>query len=632
MPTADDPTRPVRRWPLWVGGALVVIATGIILAVFSYSISLSERAATDRVLAQQTIQRLRTAQTNLYTANEILASAVLRQNSRSLPRAAGHARDAMQVFEGESGALRDGAGEWMRRFYQVQSAAYAGDWPRARDTLARLVAHQPLTREVARTVALEDAKWLSADEGMMVSDARSRGFALPVAAAGLLLVLAAGLLGYLAAQALRLYGRERRRTEEEERRADVLEAAVQERTGDLLEANANLEREIEERSTAEAQLRQAQKMEAIGQLTGGIAHDFNNMLAVVVGGIELARRKMGEPDQVARHLDRAMEGSERAVALTRRLLSFARSEPANARPLSLSDLVAGLSDMLERTLDERIAVDLRLAEDLPPVCVDRHQMENAILNLVVNARDAMPGGGRLTVATRNLPGEPGWVELSVSDTGEGMDEATRDRALEPFFTTKRAGQGTGLGLSQIFGLVRAADGHMELDSAPGEGTTVRIRLPALADAIPAADRPAPAHSSPAVPKPSLSDRHRILVVEDDARVRRATVSALEEIGHKVLACSDGAAALALVRGGTAVDLIVSDVVMPGLSGPDLATELERCGRAVPILFVTGYAATQAGDRLSRHVVLRKPFTISQLAGAVASTMEVGEAFAEGEAA
>ncbi len=436
--------------------------------------------------------------------------------------------------------------------------------------------------------------------------------------AGTVLVLAAALLGATASRALTQQARARHRSQRDAERTEALEAAVRARTADLLQSNAHLEREMTERSAAEAQLRQGQKMEAIGQLTGGIAHDFNNMLAVVVGGIELARRKIDQPREVARHLDRAMEGSDRAVALTRRLLSFSRAEPVNAEALSLNTLVTGLADLLERSLGERIAVTLALGEDLWPVRVDRNQMENAILNLAVNARDAMPDGGALRIATANRDGAVARVALSVSDTGAGMDEQTRDRALEPFFTTKAVGHGTGLGLSQVFGLVRAASGEMWIDSTVGQGTTVWLSLPAIAAEV--AETPRATRDSSLPPS---SERSTVLVVEDDARVRRATVSALEELGHRTLACSDGMAALALLRGGTAVDLLVSDVVMPGLSGPALAAELEASGRQVPILFVTGYAATDGADRLALHQVLRKPFTIAQLSAAVAATLSRG---------
>ena len=611
MTTADPLARSEpHRWPLWLGGALVALATAILMVLFYTSIQSSQRAATDRVLAQQTIERLRAAESGMHRAHEILAVVILSRNAAALPRAAAQARAAMRVFEGEDGTLRWGAGEWMQRFYAVYSAAGSGDWEEANDALTRLVADQPLTREVGVRIARENRNWLSADEGMMASDARARGFARPVAGAGLLLVLAASLLGFLAAQATRLYGRARRKAVVDAQRAAALEAAVSARTSELVEANAHLEREMAERSAAEAQLRQAHKMEAIGQLTGGIAHDFNNMLAVVVGGIELAKRRVDDTAQVARHLDRAMEGCERAVALTRRLLSFARAEPANAQLLSLNSIIEGLGDMLERTLGEPVTVRLDLADDLWPVLVDRSPLENAILNLAVNARDAMPKGGSLTIATRNDPVTT-CVELAVTDTGVGMDADVRDRALEPFFTTKPSGHGTGLGLSQIFGLVKASDGRMAIDSAPGEGTTIRISLPARPDAV-VEDQSIGLKAAAHGPVPPRS----VLVVEDDVRVRRSTIGALEALGHRVRSCSDGASALALFRDGESVDLVVSDVVMPGLSGPDLARELERTDRVVPILFVTGYADTQQGGVLSRYELLRKPFTIDQLGRAV----------------
>ena len=605
----------LRRWPLWLGGVLVASATVILLALFYFSIQQSQRAATDRVLAQQTIERLRTAQAGMHNTGEMLAGAILRHDPQTLPRAAMQARQAMQVFEGEGGNLRVGAGEWMRRFYSVYAAAGSSDWSVADDALTRLIADQPLTREVTHRIAQENSRWASADEGMMASDARTRGFAVPVAGAGLLLILAASLLGFLAAQATRLYGRARRRAEQDAERASALEAAVGARTAELVEANAHLEREMTERGAAEAQLRQAQKMDAIGQLTGGIAHDFNNMLSVVVGGIELAKRRAGEPAQVARHLDRAMEGCERAVALTRRLLSFARAEPVNAQHLSLNDVVRGVGDMLERTLGEQITISLDLADDLWPVLVDRGPLENAILNLAVNARDAMPGGGALRIASRNdVQSET--AELTVADNGIGMPADVRDRALEPFFTTKASGVGTGLGLSQIFGLVKAADGRMEIDSTPGLGTTVRIALPAFPDA--AVD----GEPTGVVAAPDVEVRSSdVLVVEDDARVRRATVHALEALGHRVRACSDGAAALALLRGGGTAGLVVSDVVMPGLSGPDMARELERLEQDIPILFVTGYADTERADVLARYELLRKPFTLDQLASAIGRALE-----------
>jgi signal transduction histidine kinase len=278
---------------------------------------------------------------------------------------------------------------------------------------------------------------------------------------GILVGIGAITLGVIAVQALRQNAQARRQVEDEAERSEALEQAVRERTQELWEANQALKAEAEERQAAEAQLRQVQKMEAVGQLTGGIAHDFNNMLAVVVGGIDLGLRRLNGPRrEVMTHLNNAMEGATRAAALTRRLLSFARSEPLLPERVDSKELIGGMSDLLDRTLGERIRVQVRIAADTWPIYVDPHQLENAIVNLAVNARDAMDGQGvmRVTAANAKLaanevgdirPGE--YVKISVSDTGCGMTPDVLERAFEPFFTTKPVGKGTGLGLSQIFG-------------------------------------------------------------------------------------------------------------------------------------------------------------------------------------
>ncbi len=294
---------------------------------------------------------------------------------------------------------------------------------------------------------------------------------------GVIVGLFAIFMGYVAVQALRQNAAARREAETEAERAQLLEEAVRERTQELLEANQALKAEAIERQAAEAQLRQVQKMEAVGQLTGGIAHDFNNMLAVVVGGIDLARRRLNGPRrEVMTHLTNAMEGATRAAALTRRLLSFARSEPLMPERVDSAALVGGMSELLDRTLGERIKVETRLADDAWPVFVDPHQLENAVLNLAVNARDAMEGQGRLTIRTRNVRMEANevgdiragdYLELQVIDTGCGMTPEVRERAFEPFFTTKAVGKGTGLGLSQIFGFAHQSGGEVGIESAVG---------------------------------------------------------------------------------------------------------------------------------------------------------------------
>src|SRR4030095_2247046 len=292
---------------------------------------------------------------------------------------------------------------------------------------------------------------------------------------GFVVGLGAVFLGVVAVQALRQNAAARKQIETEAERAEALEQAVRERTQELWEANQALKAEAEERQAAEAQLRQVQKMEAVGQLTGGIAHDFNNMLAVVVGGIDLAQRRLDGPRrEVMAHLTNAMEGATRAAALTRRLLSFARSEPLLPERLDTAILVGGMSELLDRTLGERVKVVTELADDAWPVFVDPHQLENAIVNLAVNARDAMDATGTLTIRTRNRIMEANqvgdirsgeYLVLEVTDTGCGMTPEVKERALEPFFTTKAIGKGTGLGLSQIFGFAHQSGGEVGIESS-----------------------------------------------------------------------------------------------------------------------------------------------------------------------
>ncbi|HEU4705211.1 MAG TPA: ATP-binding protein, partial [Sphingomicrobium sp.] len=394
----------------------------------------------------------------------------------------------------------------------------------------------------------------------------------------------------------------------------------------LWEANKALKAEAVERQAAEAQLRQVQKMEAVGQLTGGIAHDFNNMLAVVVGGIDLARRRLNGPKrEVMAHLTNAMEGATRAAALTRRLLSFARSEPLLPERVDSSELVAGMSDLLDRTLGERIHVEVDLADDSWPTYVDPHQLENAIVNLAVNARDAMDGTGVMRITTANVtvganevgdirPGE--YVRIAVSDTGCGMTAEVRERAFEPFFTTKPVGKGTGLGLSQIFGFAHQSGGEVGIESEVGKGTTVSIYLQRTESAA------AAVRLHPAVQR-TEGEAHvagaRILLVEDDPRVRAATVDALEDLDYQPIACSSGAEAIRLFE-SQEFDLVISDVIMPEMTGPELIRYLKASPRDFAVLFVTGYVGEGETDHLVGYELLRKPFTVGALANAVASAL------------
>jgi signal transduction histidine kinase/CheY-like chemotaxis protein len=439
------------------------------------------------------------------------------------------------------------------------------------------------------------------------------------------------LLGLFAWRAITERVLARREAESEASRASLLEQAVEERTRELREANERLRAEAHERAAAEAQLRQVQKMEAVGQLTGGIAHDFNNMLAVVVGGLDLARMKLRGPRRdVEFHLDNALEGANRAAALTRRLLAFARAEPLLPEGIAPAALVQNMLDLVDRTIGERIQVHTRFPEEPWHVWADANQLENAIVNLCVNARDAMDGSGELRIAIDNVALAEGqaaqlpagdYVRIAVSDTGSGIAPEHLDRVLEPFFTTKPVGKGTGLGLSQIFGFARQSGGDITIESEVGKGTTVSIYLPRSHQAaLQAADR-TPKGAARIDAPVHVEEGAVILVVEDDPRVSRSTVAALEELGYVPIACSGGREALDILARNDAIDLVVTDVMMPEMTGPELIREMARLYPHIGVLFVTGYVG-EAGEAedLSGYDILRKPFTVAALADAVAGAL------------
>lgn len=445
---------------------------------------------------------------------------------------------------------------------------------------------------------------------------------------GLLIGVSALLLGWLAFDAIQQRIVARRAAEREGVRADHLEVAVAERTRELSTVNEKLREEVETRAAAEAQLRQIQKLEAVGQLTGGIAHDFNNMLAVVVGALDLAKRRLGEhPEEVARHIENAMEGANRAAHLTQRLLTFARQDALAAKATRPGALIAKMSDLLDRTLGERVQVDTRGLDGEWFVMVDANQLESAIVNLAVNARDAMDGEGSLTIEARQMvlgDGEIGslrageYVRISVADTGHGMDKDVLERVFEPFFTTKPVGRGTGLGLSQVFGFVRQSSGEVVIHSAPGEGATVSIYLARHIPQASGSGVKAQASKPSGAELPPLA----ILVVEDDPRVRAATMAALHELGHRPLAFGSGEEALTYLSDDDQFQLIISDVVMPGMNGPELVKQVLRRFPDIGVLFVTGYAG-EAGEAegFADHELLRKPFTINALCASIVAAME-----------
>ena len=410
-----------------------------------------------------------------------------------------------------------------------------------------------------------------------------------------------------------------------------VEAAMQ-------DLNATLEKQVAERTeqlrAQEEELRQAQKMEAVGQLTGGVAHDFNNLLQVIVGNLETLQRHLAPQEgRLRRAADNAMNGARRAATLTQRLLAFSRRQPLEPRPIKVNELVNGMSELLHRSLGETIEVETVLAAGLWRTEADPNQLESALLNLAVNARDAMSDGGKLTIETANTHIDAGYaatqaevspgqyVVICVSDSGAGMDKATMTRVFEPFFTTKEPGKGTGLGLSQVYGFVKQSGGHVKIYSELGEGTTVKIYLPRLMgeeakDEI-AAEQIAPEGT-----------RHEtILVIEDDHDVRAYSVDIMRELGYRVLEAADGPAALRFLESQVKVDLIFSDVVLPGgLTGAQIAARAQAMRPGIKVLFTTGYArnAIVHHGRLDAGVqLITKPFTFAELAAKVRDVLDLG---------
>jgi signal transduction histidine kinase len=407
--------------------------------------------------------------------------------------------------------------------------------------------------------------------------------------------------------------------------ANHLEEQVRERTAELEDALARLKAETAERERAEASLRQSQKMEAVGHLTGGIAHDFNNMLTGVIGSIDLMRRRMaeGRVQDLDRYMDAALASAERATALTQRLLAFSRRQSLDPKPVEVNGLIQSMADLIEQAIDEKVDFKIVLAPDLPSALVDPHQLENAILNLALNARDAMPEGGDLTIETSvvdldeaytaSRPGvSPGrYLMVAVSDTGVGMPPGLIEKVFDPFFTTKPLGQGTGLGLSMVYGFVRQSGGQVRIHSQVGLGTSVKVYLPTTDAQSTAA--PTAASSAP------HGDGERVLVVEDDAAVRMLVREVLEELQYQAVEFADPLAAIPYLASGERIDLMISDVGLPAMSGRELAETARLHRPNLPILFITGYAenaAIRSGFLGSNMSMVTKPFSLDELAAKV----------------
>jgi signal transduction histidine kinase/ActR/RegA family two-component response regulator len=405
----------------------------------------------------------------------------------------------------------------------------------------------------------------------------------------------------------------------------------------VAERTAALQAEVAERAAAEAQIRQMQKMESIGQLTGGIAHDFNNMLAVVIGSLDMARRRLtgAESAQLTRYLDNATDGARRASVLTARLLAFSRQQPLEPQALDANTLVGGMSELLRRTLGEAVRVETVLGGGLWRAFADPAQLESATVNLCVNARDAMPGGGKLTIETANAElddryarahaeVEAGqYVLICVTDTGTGMAPEVAERAFDPFYTTKGVGKGTGLGLSQVFGFVKQSGGHVKIYSEIGQGTTVRVYLPRHLGEAAAAENP-----TIAAPLRAGSPETIVLVVEDEDQVRHMTVDALRELGYTVVQASDGNQALEQLRVQPRIDLMFTDIVMPDMTGRVLADRAQVERPDLKVLYTTGYtrnAVVHNGVLDPGVAFLPKPFTLDALALKVSEVLSGGGA-------
>jgi signal transduction histidine kinase len=403
--------------------------------------------------------------------------------------------------------------------------------------------------------------------------------------------------------------------------ADTLEVKVTERTRDLAAANDRLQAEMAERERAEARLLQAQKMEAVGQLTGGIAHDFNNLLTAVVGSLDLLLRRTD--DEKLRRLARnALTAGERGAQLTAQLLAFSRRQRLSPTPIQPNDIVQNMGDMLARTIGPQIRVETRLQPDLWRALADPTQVEMMILNLAINARDAMPAGGRLTIATGNVEAPPAaladelaageYVLLSVSDTGVGMPTAVLARAFEPFFSTKPPGKGTGLGLSQLYGFAKQSGGTARIESREGEGTTVSVYLPRATAAVDA--------EPVATLTPTAAACVTILLVDDDDDVLEVATAMIEELGYQVVAERSGERALRAL-GECRFALMVTDVAMPTMSGVQLAAAVRQRCPDLPILFATGYADLEMfGAELAQEMVLKKPYRIAELATRISAIL------------
>jgi signal transduction histidine kinase len=418
----------------------------------------------------------------------------------------------------------------------------------------------------------------------------------------------------------------RERIAEIRRGEAMLERRVDERTVELESANRQLASQIAERSRVESALRQAQRLEAVGQLTSGVAHDFNNLLTVVLGNVRQMQKTAEDPKTV-RRLAMMGEAAERGAKLTAQMLAFSRRQKLEPRPVDLNDTVSSMRDLLQSTIGGSTRIQTSLAEGLWPAMIDPTQIELVILNLAINARDAMAVGGTLKVATANAvlgeprspeeppPGE--YVLVSVSDNGSGMSPEVRAKVFEPFFTTKEVGKGSGLGLSQVFGLAKQSGGGVRIETEPGVGTSVQIYLPRAHAAV--LERPAEA-----VRSERAAMGRTVLVVDDDAAVREVSAGMLDDLGYTVFEAGSGGAALEALDNSPSVDLVLLDYAMPGMNGAEVEREIRARRPRLPILFATGYADAALLAGAGEERIIRKPFGEGELATKIAEVLKAAE--------
>ena len=414
----------------------------------------------------------------------------------------------------------------------------------------------------------------------------------------------------------------RERLEEIRRGEALLEQRVHDRTAELEATNRQLAAQIQERERVESALRQSQRLEAIGQLTSGVAHDFNNLLTVLLGNVRQIQKATTDP-ALLRRLNMMAEAGARGARLTSQMLAFSRRQKLQPRAVDLNETVSNMRDLLQSTMGGRVQLETRLAEGLWPAMIDPTQIELVILNLAINARDAMEVGGSLGVCTENVtlgpprrPEEPPageYVMVAVSDTGCGMTADVLEKAFEPFFTTKDIGKGSGLGLSQVFGLAKQSGGGVAVDTKVGRGTTIKVYLPRAAAARPESVQPVEVRSI-------RGDGRLVLLVDDDEAVREVTGGMLRELGYGVVEAASGGAALQALEDQPDVQLALLDYAMPGMNGAEVAREIRSRRPELPILFATGYADTSLLVEAGDDGVLSKPFALSELAAKVSAAV------------